>query len=91
MPQEEKIRTQSGFDLLVKRRTDGSGGFVISFGDTRKCLLHWGVKQDPRAVWQVPYEEAWPRGSRAYDHGAVQTSFEKSGGRARVEITLAGL
>ncbi len=85
----EKIVTKSGVVLLVEKRIKADGVEVsLRMEKGEKCLLHWGLQHRRAAPWQMPPRSIWPAGSRAFDHGAVQTPFLGRNGHSQIIIKL---
>lgn len=86
----EEIKARSGIALLVEKqiKEDGSVEIAISMQHHQPCLLHWGLCQSTQSGWQIPPRSAWPEGTQAYDHLAVQTPFMGSNGLPRITIGL---
>ncbi|VAX30948.1 Phosphoenolpyruvate synthase [hydrothermal vent metagenome] len=85
----EEIKTRSGINLLADRR-ETNGGIEISLRmkNGRECVLHWGLAPDERAPWQTPPQPLWPKGSRAFGEGALQTPFTLHNNEGRIIIRL---
>src|ERR1044071_6186802 len=86
----ETIATKSGGTLLVEKRA-GANQIELSVrtGESRKCLLHWGVQQESNEAWQLPPTTFWPEGTRQVGNNAVQTPFARRNGERSVVIKLA--
>jgi alpha-glucan,water dikinase len=89
MTETERITAKSGIELLLKKSVlDDTAEVVIQTEESRDCLLHWGLRQRPYGPWQVPLHPAWPEGSRAFDHSALQTPFIQKDGYSELVIRL---
>jgi alpha-glucan,water dikinase len=89
MKKTVEIISESGIVLLVEKSilTDAVE-VVIRMEDNKNCLLHWGLRRNSRAPWQVPPQSVWPEGSKAFDQAAIQTPFLKQNGGGRIMIRL---
>ncbi len=86
---KEEIITESGLVLLVEKNIrDSVAAITISADAGTQGLLHWGVRKRGDASWQLPPEQSWPEGSRAFDSKAVQTPFLKEGDHSVISIAL---
>jgi alpha-glucan,water dikinase len=89
MPHKEKITLENGDEILVETGTgDDIVEVVIRREGSRACVLHWGLRQSIRAPWQIPPQEIWPEGSRAYDQAALQTPFASQDGHGLVTLKI---
>jgi alpha-glucan,water dikinase len=87
----EKISTQSGIVLIVEKSVKRDRVEVSVRTDMpKKCLLHWGLRRNIRAAWQLPPQSVWPKGSKAFDQMAVQSPFWGSNGYGRIILRLDG-
>ncbi len=85
----EKITSESGIGLLIEKVLhDNVVELLIRTDESRGSLLHWGLRQRPYGAWQVPPQAAWPEGSRAFDHSAVQTPFMRRDGKDEISFRL---
>lgn len=90
MSQKEKITVQSGRDLLVEKNiSDDTVEVIIRMEEKKGCLLHWGLRRNAHTPWQVPPEQTWPEGTRAYNHAALQTRFAIQDGHGLIVIKLS--
>ncbi|MDH4220178.1 MAG: hypothetical protein OEW23_15570, partial [Candidatus Aminicenantes bacterium] len=84
-----KIIAESGVVLFVEKRIlDDMVEVAIRMEGHKKCLLHWGLRHQAHAPWQVPPQSVWPEGSGAFDHMAVQTPFLGQNGHSQIIIRL---
>jgi alpha-glucan,water dikinase len=89
MSYEEKITMENGHDILIETRAgDDMVEVVIRMEGGKACVLHWGLRLNVRAPWQMPPAEIWPEGSRAYDHAALQTPFASKDGHGLVTVRI---
>ncbi len=90
MTNTDKLSTKSGIDLLIKKTVlNASAEVVIEIAGSTDCILHWGLRQRPYGPWQIPLNNVWPEGSRAYDGSALQTPFIQKGDYSELVIKLA--
>ncbi|MEW6569656.1 MAG: PEP/pyruvate-binding domain-containing protein [Nitrospirota bacterium] len=89
MAEIERIDTKSGIVLKIEKRSlRDKVEILITARDHRKCLLHWGVRKNRFASWQMPPGEIWPEGSRSFDNAAVQTPFVPKNGEAHINLKI---
>ncbi len=89
MSEVERIDTKSGIVLKIEKHSSADKAEIsISTGDHRKCVLHWGVRKDRSASWQIPPSEIWPEGSRSFDNASVQTPFVTKDGEAMITLKV---
>lgn len=84
----ETIHTPSGVTLLVEKRVgDQQSEVVLHSETTRRCLLHWGMRREPRTEWQRPPPSCWPAVTTCYGLEAVETPFTSLTGERR-DLTI---
>jgi len=84
------IPTRSGLDLQVETAwTEDQIEVTFLAPVARPCVLHWGVRSPERDGWKAPPASLWPPGTVAFGAEAVQTSFDRQNGAARVVIRFA--
>jgi alpha-glucan,water dikinase len=89
MKNRGKIISQSGLVLLIEKSTLADTVEVVIRMETHKnCLLHWGLRRNSSALWQIPPRSVWPEGSQAFAQVAVQTPFLRQDGEGRIMIKL---
>lgn len=89
MLENERIDTKSGIVLKIKKISlDDRVEILIIAQDHRKCLLHWGVRKNRSAPWQMPPGEIWPEGSRSFENTAVQTPFTTKNGESLITFKI---
>jgi alpha-glucan,water dikinase len=83
------ITTESGIEIKVEKRVlDDKVEVALRIEEGKDCLVHWGLRRNSRAPWQVPPGTSWPEGSRAFDQSAVQTPFMGRNGNGEILIKL---
>ena len=89
MPHKEKITLENGNEILVETKTgDDAVEVAIRMPGNSACMLHWGLRRNIRAPWQIPPPDIWPEGSRPYDHAALRTPFALQDGHGAVTVTV---
>ncbi|MDA8171152.1 MAG: hypothetical protein M0Z48_04900 [Nitrospiraceae bacterium] len=90
MTPTEKISTESGIVLFIQKRIweDQAEMAIRAEGGQERFVLHWGFKREPGGPWEVPPERNWPIGSNPFDHAAIQTLLDPSGGEITIKIDL---
>src|SRR6266481_686908 len=87
---KETIKTRSGLQLTVETRGAVDAVEVsMKTAAGKRCLLHWGVRQDAKDQWRLPPQSLWPPGSSSAGQAAVQTPFAKQNGEAGVVIHVS--
>src|SRR5208282_3030212 len=90
MSQKEKITVESGRELHVEKNiSDDTVEVIILMEEKKGCLLHWGLRRNAHTPWQVPPQQMWPEGTRAYNHAALQTPFLIQNGHGLIVIKLS--
>jgi alpha-glucan,water dikinase len=89
MMNTETITTESGIAIRIEKKVlDDSSELIFRIDKHADCLLHWGLLRGPHMQWQIPPEQAWPEGSRAFDHAALQSPFIRRNGSGEIIIRL---
>jgi alpha-glucan, water dikinase len=86
----QTVKTQKGLELQAEvRRDEQSVELVLKGSPTQRLVLHWGLKRPRNQGWSLPPQIAWPAGTVAASHGALQTTFSKTNGRSEVVVRLS--
>lgn len=85
----QTIRTTSGIDLIVEKRTNPDQIEVLLRAATRKkCVLHWGIRGGSESGWHSLPQGFWPDGTTAAGSAAMQTPFKPHNGESRIRVIL---
>jgi alpha-glucan, water dikinase len=82
----QQISTRSGVELSVEQKADGEQmEILLRLKQGSACVLHWGLRQQSKAEWQLPPQSLWPAGTTAFGQHAAQTPFS---GENQITIPL---
>ena len=90
MTNTQTVTTRGGLKLAAKigqRETELE--LVLQAEAAKHFVLHWGLRRPKAEGWIQPPLPAWPPGTIAVGHDAVQTPFPKANGPANLVIRLS--